>query len=106
MTDPRQFEFMLNAFEQASQHVQPASVGYAEKRKAVLAFVRDLAADRERLMKRNFELAALLDEATVFVGAFGMVCREGTDDRAQAARMLVAIREALKQDAARKEQSK
>ena len=38
----RTFEFLLNAMERASQSKEPAKNGYAEKREAVLAYVRGL----------------------------------------------------------------
>lgn len=44
-----QFDYLLNAFEQASQADEPAKEGYAEKRRALLAHVRKLEADAERL---------------------------------------------------------
>jgi hypothetical protein len=37
-----QFDYLLNAFEAASQDDAPADVGYAGKRKALFAYVRDL----------------------------------------------------------------
>lgn len=37
-----QFDYLLNAFEAASQSNQPAAFGYAGKRKALYAYVRDL----------------------------------------------------------------
>lgn len=37
-----QFDYLLNAFEAASQSNQPAAFGYAAKRKALYAYVRDL----------------------------------------------------------------
>lgn len=40
----RSFEYLLNAFEQASQHDQPATQGYAAKRKAVFDYVSTLRA--------------------------------------------------------------
>jgi hypothetical protein len=39
----RQFGYLLNDLEQASQSSRPAELGYAAKRQAVLGFVRDLA---------------------------------------------------------------
>ena len=36
------FDYLLNAFEQASQADNPAKEGYAEKRRALLAYVREL----------------------------------------------------------------
>jgi|JI10StandDraft_1071094.scaffolds.fasta_scaffold184261_5 hypothetical protein len=36
------FDHLLNAFEQASQADNPAKEGYAEKRRALLAYVREL----------------------------------------------------------------
>lgn len=38
---PTQFDYLLNAFEAATQDDAPADVGYAEKRQALLAYVRD-----------------------------------------------------------------
>jgi hypothetical protein len=37
-----EFDYLLNAFEQASQHAEPATVGYAQKRQALFAYVRGL----------------------------------------------------------------
>lgn len=36
------FDYLLNAFEQASQADNPAKEGYAEKRRALIAYVREL----------------------------------------------------------------
>jgi hypothetical protein len=46
-----QFDYLLNAFEQASQSDKPAEHGYGEKRRALFAYVRELEA-------RAAELAA------------------------------------------------
>lgn len=43
-----QFDYLLNAFEQASQADEPAKEGYGEKRRALLAHVRELEANAER----------------------------------------------------------
>ena len=43
-TTPTQFDYLLNAFERASQAVTPADHGYAEKRRALFAYVRGLEA--------------------------------------------------------------
>lgn len=45
----RQFGYLLNAFEAASQHDNPASQGYAKKRADLLAFVEDVAGDADLL---------------------------------------------------------
>lgn len=37
-----QFDYLLNAFEQASQSDRPADLDYAGKRRALYAYVRDL----------------------------------------------------------------
>jgi hypothetical protein len=37
-----QFDYLLNAFEEASQSGRPADHGYAEKRRALFAYVRGL----------------------------------------------------------------
>jgi hypothetical protein len=37
-----QFDYLLNAFEHASQSDDPAKLGYSDKRKALIAYVRDL----------------------------------------------------------------
>lgn len=43
MSDARtQFDYLLNAFEQASQSDRPADLDYAGKRRALYAYVRDL----------------------------------------------------------------
>jgi hypothetical protein len=46
MTEPKvvtkQFDYLLNAFELASQSDKPAENGYAEKRAALFAYVRSL----------------------------------------------------------------
>jgi hypothetical protein len=39
-----QFDYLLNAFERASQADKPAEHNYAGKRKALFAYVRDLEA--------------------------------------------------------------
>jgi hypothetical protein len=41
------FDYLLNAFEQATQMDNPAEHGYAAKRRALFSYVRDL----ERLCK-------------------------------------------------------
>jgi hypothetical protein len=40
--EPTQFDYLLNAFEQASQSDDPARNGYAEKRHALFSYVRRL----------------------------------------------------------------
>ena len=40
------FDYLLNAFEAASQSDKPAANGYANKRKALFAYVRELEAAR------------------------------------------------------------
>jgi hypothetical protein len=52
------FDYLLNAFEQASQADNPAKEGYAEKRRALLAYVRELEsykqdAERYRWLRDN-----------------------------------------------------
>lgn len=43
MAEPTtKFDYLLNVFEEASQHEKPATQGYAEKRAAVLAYVHEL----------------------------------------------------------------
>jgi hypothetical protein len=42
MTDQTQFDYLLNAFERASQSDKPADLDYAGKRKALYAYVRGL----------------------------------------------------------------
>lgn len=43
MTESRtQFDYLLNAFEAASQSAKPAANGYGDKRRAMFAYVRDL----------------------------------------------------------------
>lgn len=42
MTDKTQFDYLLNAFEQASQSEKPADLDYEGKRKALYAYVRGL----------------------------------------------------------------
>lgn len=44
MSTTREFEYLLNAMELAAQSDEPAKLGYAEKRKAVLAYVAALQA--------------------------------------------------------------
>jgi hypothetical protein len=44
-----QFDYLLNAFEAASQHPEPATQDYAAKRKALFAYVRGLETDTKRL---------------------------------------------------------
>ena len=85
------FDHLLNAFEQASQADNPAKEGYAEKRRALLAYVRELESykqDAERYRWRPIETAPkdgssvlllvedsdypLEDErATATIGAYG-----------------------------------
>lgn len=48
MTD-RTFEFLVNAFKQASQSQTPAEMGYADKRKALFAHEAALRAEVARL---------------------------------------------------------
>lgn len=48
---PSQFEYLLNAMERAAQEEKPAEHGYAEKRRAVLDFVRDLEGRVERTLR-------------------------------------------------------
>lgn len=40
--EPRAFEYLLNAMERAAQEENPAEHGYADKRSAVFAYVRNL----------------------------------------------------------------
>ena len=43
MTDERtKFDYLLNAYDEASRHANPASQQYAEKRKALFEYVRGL----------------------------------------------------------------
>jgi len=42
MPELTQFDYLLNAFEDASQSAEPAKNGYAEKRRALFEYVRDL----------------------------------------------------------------
>lgn len=45
MTEERtQFDYLLNSFEHASQSDKPAENGYAQKRRALFAYVRELEA--------------------------------------------------------------
>ena len=44
-------QYLLNAFEEASQHADPASVGYGEKRKALLDRLAELESEIEALRK-------------------------------------------------------
>lgn len=44
MSDLTQFDYLLNAFNAASQHEAPAAVGYADKRRALFDYVRALEA--------------------------------------------------------------
>lgn len=52
MTQPTiektEFIYLLNAFEQASQAAEPFAAGYADKRVALVNFVRDLEAENAR----------------------------------------------------------
>jgi hypothetical protein len=48
MTNKTQFDYLLNAFERASQSEKPADLDYAGKRKALYAYVRDLESKSER----------------------------------------------------------
>lgn len=57
-----EFDYLLNAFESASQHAEPATQDYAEKRAAVFAYVRKL--ESIRALARN-----VVDAATPLVGA-------------------------------------
>jgi hypothetical protein len=59
-----QFDYLLNALESAAQADKPAEHGYAEERRALFAYVRDL----ERRAAETTELrakAAALREAVV-----------------------------------------
>lgn len=52
------FDYLLNAFEAASQSDSPAKEGYAEKRRALFAYVRELEerrldAERYRWLRRH-----------------------------------------------------
>jgi len=54
------FDYLLNAFEQASQADNPAKEGYAEKRRALLAYVRELEsckqdAERYRWLREHWD---------------------------------------------------
>lgn len=46
--DYTQFDYLLNAFELASQASNPAEHGYAEKRRNLFAYVRELEARNRR----------------------------------------------------------
>lgn len=59
------FDYLLNAFEHASQADNPAKEGYAEKRRALLAYVRELESykqDAERARKAEAEIERLQAE--------------------------------------------
>jgi hypothetical protein len=43
-----EFNYLLNAMERAGQEAHPAKAGYAGKRKALLAHVRELERDADR----------------------------------------------------------
>ena len=47
------FDYLLNAFEQASQADNPAKEGYAEKRRALLAYVRELESYKQDARAEN-----------------------------------------------------
>lgn len=50
---PTQFDYLLNQVEHAGQQEQPAMYGYAEKRAALFAYVRDLEARRSASTERQ-----------------------------------------------------
>jgi hypothetical protein len=59
-----QFNYLLNAFEHASQSDKPAENGYGQKRRALLAHVRELERDAARYRwLRNFAAFTILEEA-------------------------------------------
>lgn len=58
------FDYLLNAFEQASQSEKPAENGYAQKREALFAHVRSLEARAyTHLEARNLALKEAADIA-------------------------------------------
>lgn len=56
---PTEFDYLLNAFEMASQHTHPSTQGYLEKRRAVLAYVSSLSDKVERMEQALIEIANL-----------------------------------------------
>jgi hypothetical protein len=51
VSENTKFNYLLNAFEHASQDDNPAAKGYAEKRRALIAHVRGLEADAAELVE-------------------------------------------------------
>jgi len=49
MSDPRRFEYLLNAMELSAQQDDPSKHGYASNRRAVLDYVAELERDRAAL---------------------------------------------------------
>jgi hypothetical protein len=51
--DPRQFDYLLNAFEQASQSNNPSMYGYRDKRAKLLQYVRTLEGKSDPIGRRS-----------------------------------------------------
>lgn len=66
------FDYLLNAFEQASQSDKPAENGYGEKRKALFAHVRSLEA--KALVHDMARTQALQEAADIADAAREDVC--------------------------------
>lgn len=82
MTDQTQFDYLLNAFEQASQSDKPADLDYAGKRKALYAYVRGLESERDKV----------LEEAAQTCESLNLCSRESADWQAGTLDCAYAIR--------------
>ena len=83
-------DHLLNAFEQASQADNPAKEGYAEKRRALLAYVRELEsykqdAERYRWLRDQCRYG---DLTIAVCGSFELLpwCGDDADKAIDAAR--------------------
>lgn len=59
------FDYLLNAFELASQADKPAEHGYAERRRALFAYVRELEEGQAASRLKALQEAAKLAESMV-----------------------------------------
>jgi hypothetical protein len=78
----RAFEYLLNAFEQASQHDEPATRGYAEKRRALFAHVTALRAQLAEANRVNdvwMEADDMLDYLDDWCSSSELVIARGGD---------------------------
>lgn len=62
-SEKTQFDYLLNAFEEALASEQPALCGYANKRSALFNYVRKLEVECERLSEENAAIRSLMNSS-------------------------------------------